>query len=401
MAEDANDQIPIASLVMRLYTPEGRADPYPIYRQIQSRAPVWFFGGSCSLSTHRGASLVRDPRFVVRDPSRASSPSDQSPWHTVSNDFLLFVDPPDHTRIRSLVTSAFTPRAVEALRTRVGAIVDELLDAVDGDSFDLIADFAYPLPVRVICELLGLPDQHRDAFKAWSRAIAPAFDNQTVEVMTVANAAVDDMRECLTAIVADRRRSPGDDLLTALIAAEERDRKLNANELIANLILLFFGGHETTVNLIANGMLAMLRNRGQWDRLKAEPSLARNAVEEALRYDSPVQATSRTPTVDIDVDGQTIPAGERVNFILGAANRDPAAFARADEFDISRPDAARHLAFGGGMHYCVGAPLARLEGELAFTALAARLPTLRLETEQPEWREMFILRGMKSLPVSA
>jgi pimeloyl-[acyl-carrier protein] synthase len=388
----------IARSLSRLETPHGWADPYPIYRKIQRLAPIVHFRDQWALSKHRHASLIKDRRFVIRTSPRAARDM-RSRWLEVSDDFLLFLDPPDHTRVRALVTSAFTPKAVESWRQRIEEIVDELVTQLRRrESFDLIGDFAYPLPVKVICELLGLPPAHGDHFRRWSRAIAPAFGSGTPEVIAAASEAVENMVETLTVIVASRRRSPGEDLLSALIAASEDGERLTSDELLANVVLLFFGGHETTVNLIGNGMLALLRNRDQWEKLKDDTSLARSAVEEALRFDSPVQATSRRAAAEIEVDGQRIAAGSNVNFILGAANRDPDVFADPDTFDITRPNAAQHLAFSGGAHYCVGAQLARLEAEIAFTFLANVMPDVRLAAE-PEWREMFILRGMKALPV--
>jgi cytochrome P450 len=393
------ERIRIARLLVRLQSSRGRANPYPIYRKIQERAPVLRFGGQWSLSSHRHASLIRDPRFVIRV-APDQTVDESSPWLRVASDFLLFLDPPDHTRVRELVTSAFTPRAVESWRSRITEIVDELTcELQKKDRADIIADFAYPLPVRVICELLGLPSEYRNDFKTWSRAIAPAFDNQT-QLMSAANAAVSQMVDALTDIVASRRRTLGDDLLSSLVMASDAGEKLDTDELLANLVLLFFGGHETTVNLIGNGMLALLRHPDQWEALNADPSLARGTVEEALRYDSPVQATSRRANSDLEIEGHHIRAGESVNFIFGAANRDPDVFVDPDTFDITRENAAQHLAFGGGGHYCVGARLARLEGEIAFAALAAALPNARLAVTEPEWREMFILRGMKSLPIA-
>lgn len=392
---------PLEMVVFGLRTPEGRADPYAIYDEIRRRAPILEWQGQWFLTRHADVATIRDQRFVLGVDRSGPEPADA--WNRVARDFLLFLDPPAHTRVRSLVTSAFTPRAVESLRLRVREIVDRLLDeASAGGAMDLIHDFAYPLPVTVICELLGLPAEHRDDFRVWSRAMAPAFGGggDGTEILRTAALAIEAMTSCLAPIIASRRADPADDLLSSLIAASEDDARLSADELVANVILLFFGGHETTVNLIGNGTLALLRQRDQWERLVADPTLARNAAEELLRYDSPVQLTVRVASSDVEIDGRTISRGDPVNFVIAAANRDPEVFADPHRVDVARPDAARHLAFGGGIHYCVGAPLARLEAEIAFESLAKRLPGLRVTGDAPEWRNNMILRGLVALPVA-
>jgi cytochrome P450 len=296
------------------------------------------------------------------------------------------------------VNKAFTARRVERLRPRITAITASLLDELAvRTEIDLIASFAFPLPITVICELLGVGTDS-DRFRPWSRAIAKAIDIDMPELMRAASLASEEMMEYFLPIIAGRRKHPGDDLLSALIAAEDDGDKLSGDEVMANLVLLLFAGHETTVNLIGNGTLALMRNRGQWDRLRADPSLARHGVEELLRYDSPVQLTSRNAAVDIEIGGKTIKAGQHVVFLLGSANRDPDVFADPDELDLTRPD-VRHLSFGGGIHFCVGAPLARLEGEIAFEALVGAFPNMRLANEELSWREMVVLHGVEALPL--
>jgi len=379
---------------MRLRTPAGRANPYPIYGAIQDVAPVLRWRGVWSLTRHRHVSLVKDPRFVI---GRRTAERDD---RRVSQDFVLFLDPPDHDRVRAVVTHAINPSVVDSWRPRVVAIVEGLVASLERrPSFDLVADFAHLLPVRVICELLALPPEGRDDFIRWSRALAPTFDRPSPAERAAADEASNNMREALTAVVASRRRTPGDDVVSSLLAASDQGDSLSSEELLANLILFFFAGHDTTTNLIANGMLALLQHRDQWELLTAEPSIARAAVEEALRFDSPVQATSRHTTEEIEVEGHRIKAGERVTFVLGAANRDPEVFPEPHSFDISRPNASRHFAFGSGGHYCVGAPLARLEAELAFSTLATAFPRLQPVDTKPEWRDGFILRGMKAFHV--
>jgi len=397
---------PLNGLEMRLMQPEGRANPYPIYKRLREEDPVhespnmfgWF------LSRHEDVSLIRDPRFVQRGPNFEEFyaqyvGTENEAWGRMAGGFMLGMDPPDHTRLRSLVTKAFTPRAVERLRVRIREIVDGLIASLQGrDDIDLIADFAYPLPVTVICELLGVGSD-TDRFRPWSDAIGKAMDIEFPEVIRAASLASEQMIDYFSPIIDERRRSPGDDLLSALIAAEDDGDRLTRDEVISNLILLLFAGHETTVNLIGNGMLALMRDRDQWTKLCAAPSLARHTVEEALRYDSPVQLTSRNAAADIELKGKKIEAGQHVIFLLGSANHDPAVFTDPDRLDIERTD-VRHMSFGGGIHFCVGAPLARLEGEIAFEALARAFPDLSLADDEPEWREMMVLHGLKQLQLT-
>ena len=293
---------------------------------------------------------------------------------------MLLQDPPDHTRLRTLVSKAFTPRAIESLRGRIEQMVDALLDvAVDRGEMDLIADLAYPLPASVICEMLGVPLQDRDRLREWSADIARSLDAVIVsdpEVIARANAAGVALREYFERLVAERRRAPRADILSGLIAAEEAGDRLSTDELFATVILLFLAGHETTANLIGNGMLALLRHPAELARLRDDPALIESAVEELLRYDSPVQRVSRITTADVVIGDRTIPAGSLAMALLAAANRDPAYFPDPDRLDVARRD-NRHLAFGSGIHFCLGAPLARLEGRIVFAALLAPLPPPR------------------------
>ena len=397
---------PLDGIEMRLMQPEGRANPYPIYRRLREEDPVhespmmggWF------LARHEDVSRIRDPRFVQRGPGFEDAfaeyaETDAAAWGRMATNFMLSMDPPDHTRLRSLVTKAFTPRAVEALRARIHEIVEGLIgDLRTNGKADLISEFAYPLPITVICELLGVGGD-RDRFRPWSAAIGKALDYDFPDVMRDAARAAEEMTEYFVPIIDERRKHPGNDLLSALIAAEEEGDRMTRDEVISNLILLLFAGHETTVNLIGNGTLALMRNRDQWERLCADPSLARHGVEELLRYDSPVQLTSRNANVDIELDGKCIKAGQHVIFLLGAANRDPSVFTDPDALDLSRAD-VRHMSFGGGIHFCVGAPLARLEGEIAFESLVKAFPEMHLTSDELEWREMLVLHGLKELPVA-
>jgi hypothetical protein len=383
------------------YDLEFRRDPYPVYRCLRSEDPVhWTEAGAWVISRYRDCSFVlTDLRFGVEAPAevrearRALSP----PSLAVLGETMLFRDPPDHTRLRGLVSTAFTPRAVEAMRPLVEGIVEELVSAVDGrGEMDVITDFAHPLPVRVICEMLDVPPSDRDAVREWSRDLAGVvdipIDDETVRRGALAaESLIGYFRELL----AVRRRRAGSDLLSALVGAEA---SLTESELLAVCVQLLFGGHETTQNLIGNGMLALLTHRDQLDRLRDDRGLLRTAVEEFLRYDGPGQIAGRWARHDVAIDGHTIEAGGQVLVLLGSANRDPEEFHEPDALDVARTP-NRHLTFGGGLHFCLGAPLARLEGRIAIGALVERFPELQLATEAPEWKPTFALRGLARLPV--
>jgi cytochrome P450 len=317
---------------------------------------------------------------------------------------MLFRDPPDHTRLRGLVNRAFTPRAVEALRTHIDAIVQGLLDKHRGKPyFDLVSGFAYPLPVLVICELLGVPPEDRGRFSVWSAAIGQGLDNLGMgdpEVVRRGNEAAAGLTEYFRGLIHARRGAAVDDILHGLVAAEEQGERLSEDELLATCVLIFFAGHETTVNLIGNGTLALLRHADELARLRSNPALLPGAVEELLRYDSPVQRSGRAVLADVELNGIVLHQGERVNVLIGAANRDPAQFNDPDRLDITRSNAVQHLSFAAGIHYCVGAPLARLEAQLALGALLRFAPELRLATDNPAWRATFVLRGLSALPVA-
>jgi hypothetical protein len=314
---------------------------------------------------------------------------------------MLFMDAPDHTRLRGLVTRAFTPRVVEGLRPRITELVDQLLDdAAEAGELDVIAGFGRPLPVAVIAEMLGVPGEDQDRFRSWSEALAHTVD-PAMTPDTAARAAVAGLEfmEYFHELSEERRQRPREDLLSALVAEEDAGDRLSTDELVANCILLLIAGHETTTNLIGNGTLALLRNPDELARFRAEPDLAKSAVEEILRYDSPVHLTGRGVREDVEIGGVTVPAGDRVTILLAAANRDPAAFDRPDRFDLSRTD-NRHLAFSSGPHFCLGAALARLEGQIALSSLVTRFPDLALADEQLEWNPTTTLRGLQRLPVT-
>lgn len=397
------------ALLLELFTPEARADPYPIYRRYREQSPVqrsqvgiWTFTRYRDILT-----ILRDERFSADHRNATvvneffAQETGPDPIREVAGKILLFTDPPDHTRMRTLVNKAFTPRAIEGLRSHISELVDGFLDGVaDRGEMDVIADFAYPLPAYVICELMGVPVEDRDRFRGWSGEIAPIIDPITPpDVLQRAMEVAQQFGVYFAELVTERRARPQDDLLSALIAAEEQQDRLSEEELLGLCVLLFIAGHETTQNLIGNGLLALLRNRDQLEKLRDDPSLVRNAIEEMLRYDSPVQLTARPALEDVEIDGHTIRKGEEAVVILGAGNRDPDVFDDPERLDITR-DKIQPVSFGAGFHFCLGAPLARLEGEIAFTKLLARFPSIDLATDEPAWRNTLTLRGLASLPVT-
>ena len=392
-------------------SPDFIRDPYPHYERLRNTDPMHVNAhGAFVASRHAEISLViRDKRFgkdfVDRTIRRYGPRAMDEPMFRSMSHWMLQQDPPDHTRLRGLVVKAFTARRIEDMRPRIQEVVDQTIDAVfEKGHMDLIEDFAFRLPVTIICDMLGIPEEHREVFYNGSRNGGRILDPVPLspEEITQANM-VDAMTKMyFEPLFEIRRRNPGNDLITQLIQAEEAGDKLSNEEMTANIILLFGAGHETTVNLIGNGLLALYRNPDQLALLKANPSLTTNAIEEFLRYDSSVQMTGRVALEDIeDIGGKRIPKGENVLCLLGSANRDPAVYPdRPERLDITRPN-VRPLSFGGGIHFCLGAQLARLEAEVAISSLLRRLPELKLDdAENPEWRPTFVLRGLKQLPAS-
>ncbi len=391
--------------------PEFIQNPYPFYERLRTTDPMHLTPfGSFLASRHGEASLVmRDKRFgkdfVERTKRRYGPDIMNEPIFRSMSHWMLQQDPPDHTRLRGLVVKAFTARRVEDMRPRIQEIVDQTIDAViERGQMDLIEDFAFRLPVTIICDMLGIPEEHREVFYKSSREGGRILDPVPLTPAEIAEANASNALAKLyfEQLFELRRRNPGDDLTTQLVQAEEDGSKLSNEELTANIILLFGAGHETTVNLIGNGLLALYRNPDQLALLKANPSLITNAIEEFLRYDSSVQLTGRVALEDIeDLGGKRIPKGETVLCLLGSANRDPAVYPdRPEALDIARPN-VRPLSFGGGIHHCLGAQLARIEAEIAIGTLLRRLPDLRLDdADNPEWRPTFVLRGLKRLPAS-
>jgi cytochrome P450 len=350
----------------------------PVHRFLVGDEPVWYV-----TRWEEARQVLADPTLTKTRPGGVPSDFDAA---------MLFVDPPDHTRLRRLVASAFTARRTESLRPRIHRITDDLLDAVRGqDEVDLIDAFAFPLPIQVICELLGVPVEDRDSFRIWSNAMTSP---STLDARTAGRR----MTEYVAALIARKRGDPTDDLLGALLAEAHDGDRLADRELMAMVFLLLVAGHETTVNLIANGVYVLGTRPELRDRLVADPSLLPSAVEEFLRYESPVAtSTYRRTTRPTRIGGVTVPAGEQVMVSLLSANRDSALVADPDEVDLSRR--AQHLAFGHGIHYCLGAPLARLEGQVALGTLLERHPKLTLATRELTWRGGLLIRGLTRLPV--
>lgn len=316
---------------------------------------------------------------------------------------MLRKDAPDHTRLRSLVNKAFTPKMVDNLRPRIKEIADRLLDEmVETEQTDLMTNYAALLPLIVIAEMLGVSSKDHARFRSWSMAIAAGFAARTSDDVAIrANQATLELTAYLEAIVAERRREPQDDLITSLIMAEEQGGKLSQEELIANCIMLLFGGHETTVNLIGNGVLALLQNRNQLGLLRDNESLIENAIEELLRYDSPTQLVPRWIFEDIELGGKILRKGEHIMTVPGAGNHDPEVFRDPERLDITRKFNHKHASFGMGIHFCLGAPLARAEGEIAINTLLQRFPNIELgvAADKVEWRTNPVFRGLKTLQV--
>ena len=392
-------------------SPDFIRDPYPYYERLRTTDPMHITAhGAFLASRHADVSLVlRDKRFgkdyVDRTIKRYGPKIMDEPIFASMKHWMLQQDPPDHTRLRGLVVKAFTARRVEDMRPRIQQVVDQTIDAIiDRGHMDLIEDFAFRLPVTIICDMLGIPEQHRETFYKGSRDGGRILDPVPLTPEEIAQANTGNALAIMyfEQLFELRRRDPGDDLTTQLLQAEEDGSKLTNEEMTANIILLFGAGHETTVNLIGNGLLALHRNPDQLALLKANPSLITNAIEEFLRYDSSVQLTGRTTLEDVeDLGGKRIPKGDTVLCLLGSANRDPAVYPHGpDQLDITRPN-VKPLSFGGGIHFCLGAQLARIEAEIAINTLLRRIPSLRLDdAENPEWRPTFVLRGLKRLPAS-
>jgi cytochrome P450 len=368
--------------------------PYGCYARLRSEDPVHQTPqGRWILTRHDDVGrMLRDARFGRQGFAGVLGPPS-----------LLFRDPPAHTRLRALVGRAFTSHVVEQVRPQIHEIVDTLIDRVrDARTADLIADFAFPLPVRVICDVLGVPAADRLPFERWAQDIARSLDATSLgrapDLVTRGAAAHEAIEAYLSDLIAERRRRRRDDLVSALIAVDDDGDALTDDELLATCGLFFVAGHETTVNLIGNGVLCLLLHADGLAAVRNDPHLLPNAVEEVLRYESPIQRAVRLSHADVDIGDRTIAKGAIVSAILGAANRDPSRVADPDRFDVTRPE-VRHVAFGAGPHFCLGAPLARAEAQIAIGTLVRRLPRLALADDGYAWRESVEVRGLERLRV--
>jgi cytochrome P450 len=398
-----------------LSSPEFRAQTYetfermrrddPVFAQpgIDGETMIWFV-----TSHDEAVKVLLDDKRFVRDPALALSPEELAAFQAGVPEVLAFIDNhmlnkdgDEHRRLRKLVTKAFTPRMVEQLRPRIQEIADELIDAVEArGEMELIDDFAFPLPITVIAELLGIPASDRDSFRRWSNAlVTPALTPEDVETFTALSG---EFVAYLRDLFERRRAEPGDDLVSALLNVDEGGDTLSEQELSSMVALLIIAGHETTVGLIGNAVLALLQHPEQREKVGRDPARVTQAVEELLRYDSPVERTlNRWAATDVELAGQTIRKGDGVIVIVGSANRDSARFPEPDKLDLDRED-LKHLAFGRGSHYCLGAPLARVEAEVALTTLLRRLPGLRLAMDPEElyWRPVPLFRSLAELRVA-
>jgi cytochrome P450 len=397
-------------LFAQVLDPTNRHNPYPLYARLRETPVSLQDDGTYVVSTYAEiTSLLHDPRISsderksARGAGALAASGRLTPSGQPSNPPFIFRDPPDHDRLRRVVMHQFTPERVQGMHDRVVALVGGLLDAQrDQGQLDVVDDLAYPLPVTVICELLGVPREDEPRFHGWAMALAhgldPARGMPEEEIQQAAQAVVE-LIEYLSGLVAARRAQPRDDLLSGLVSGRDGADQLDERELLSTMALLLIAGHETTVNLITNGMLTLLRHPDTLERLRREPDLIITLVEEVLRFEPPVQFRTRTTLTDVEVAGVTIPRGATVVLMLASGSRDPRRFPDADQFVPDRTDNT-HLGFGGGIHYCVGAPLARIEAHIALGELARRLAAPRLVDDPPPYRENASLRGPRHLMVA-
>jgi cytochrome P450 len=390
-----------------LFDPTNRANPYPLYARLRAAGPTWVEPMSAVVvpGYRDCAALLRDPRLSAErgrrrqeENARVLPPDAPS---SVLQPWFLSLDPPDHTRLRRLVSKAFTAQTVARMESAIAELTDDLLDATGPDRMDVIANLAYPLPMTVICRLLGVPVSDESRFRAWSARLTRLIDGIDFSpaasgVMPDWLAATVDIHRDIGDLIDQRRRDPRDDLISELLAVEHEGAGLTRDELVSTIVLLLVAGHETTVNLIANGVLALLRHPEHLAALRDDPDTAPAFVEEVLRYDPPVQLTARILNEDTDVCGVPVTKGAFVYLLLAAAQRDPDQFDQPDRFDPARQD-GKHLAFGLGPHFCLGAPLARLEARLALTHFARRVINPAAEQDPPPYREHVNLRGPRSV----
>ncbi|MEV5606766.1 cytochrome P450 [Streptomyces sp. NPDC052225] len=392
------------------WSPAFLADPYPAYAALRATGRVHHYAPTNQyLIPHHAdvSALLRDRRlgrtyehrYAHEDFGRTAPPPEHEPFHTLNDHGMLDLEPPDHTRIRRLVSKAFTPGTVRRLQPYVEKLAGELVAGLVADGGgDLLADVAEPLPVAVIAEMLGIPDADRPLLRPWSAAICGMYElNPPEETARAAVRASVEFTEYLRELTARRRSAPGDDLISGLIAAHDEGDRLTEQEMISTCVLLLNAGHEATVNSTVNGWWALFRHPDQLAALRADHSLVPSAVEELMRYDTPLQLFERWVLDDIEVDGTTIPRGSEVALLFGSANHDPVVFTAPDRLDLTRADNP-HISFSAGIHYCIGAPLARIELAASMRALLTQAPTLRLAAE-PVRKQAFVIRGLEGLPV--
>ncbi|MEU0967256.1 cytochrome P450 [Streptomyces sp. NPDC005917] len=392
------------------WDPDFLADPYPSYTELRARGRVHYFEPTHQWLIPRHAdvsALLRDRRlgrtyehrFTHEDFGRTAPPPEHEPFHTLNDQGMLDLEPPDHTRIRRLVSKAFTPRTVEQLKPYVAQLAGELVDGlVHQGGGDLLTDVAEPLPVAVIAEMLGIPEADRAPLRPWSADICGMYElNPSEETAARAVRASVEFSDYLRDLIAERRKEPGEDLISGLIAAHDEGDRLTEQEMISTAVLLLNAGHEATVNATVNGWYALFRNPAQLAALRADHSLVPTAVEELMRYDTPLQLFERWVLDEIEIDGTTIPRGAEIAMLFGSANHDPDVFHDPGELDLTRRDNP-HISFSAGIHYCIGAPLARIELAASMTALLERAPTLSPAAE-PRRKPNFVIRGLEGLSV--
>ncbi|KAB1987699.1 cytochrome P450 [Streptomyces triticiradicis] len=392
------------------WDPAFVADPYPAYEELRAQGRVHYYEPTNQwLVPHHAdvSALLRDRRlgrtyqhrFTHEDFGRTAPPPEHEPFHVLNDHGMLDLEPPDHTRIRRLVSKAFTPRTVERLKPYVEGLAGELVDRlVEAGGGDLLTDVAEPLPVSVIAEMLGVPESERAPLRPWSADICGMYElNPSEEVARKAVRASVEFTEYLRGLIEARRKEPGDDLISGLIAAHDEGDRLTEQEMISTCVLLLNAGHEATVNATVNGWWALFRHPGQLAALRADHALVPTAVEELMRYDTPLQLFERWVLDDIEIDGTTVPRGAEIAMLFGSANRDAAVFEDPDALDLSRAENP-HISFSAGIHYCIGAPLARIELAASMSALLTRAPGLRLAGE-PVRKPNFVIRGLEGLQV--
>ncbi|PZG96600.1 cytochrome P450 [Streptomyces sp. NTH33] len=400
----------LSDLAFDPWDPAFVADPYPAYAELRARGRVLYYEPSDQWLVPRHAdvsALLRDRRlgrtyqhrFTHEEFGRTAPPPEHEPFHVLNDHGMLDLEPPDHTRIRRLVSKAFTPRTVERLKPYVHRLANELVSAlVEAGGGDLLTDVAEPLPVAVIAEMLGIPEADRAPLRPWSADICGMYElNPSEEAAEKAVRASVEFSDYLRELIAERRKEPGEDLISGLIAAHDEDDRLTEQEMISTAVLLLNAGHEATVNATVNGWWALFRNPDQLAALRADHSLVPSAIEELMRYDTPLQLFERWVLDEIEIDGTTIPRGAEIAMLFGSANHDPAVFTDPARLDLTRRDNP-HISFSAGIHYCIGAPLARIELAASMTALLERAPTLALAAE-PRRKPNFVIRGLEGVSV--